>query len=414
MASLMIGLAFVAALSMTGTGPDGEGNPHRLATNCALELPEASPTTTSIGHPYSGRLRDGVRLPHSGPFHDVQRSTRRRNWVYGTGYLVRGILRAGEAIMQTHPDGPPLVLGNLSRRGGGDIRFSRSHNTGRDVDIAYYMEDLDGRPVPSEYHRFGPDGRSIDAPDQYKLDIPRNWAAVKAFAQSPEFEVQWIIVAPYIENMLLEYARTQGEPEAFIDQMERMMMLPSWAKVHDNHIHLRVLCSPTDWSRGCRNGGPVWPWNHHMRNALVEATQETVPKLESDVVSERLRALRTLSNRRVYTSVLDISPLLNDPNPAVQRRTQDTVLDLLTEANAATVLAIAQEAPPRVAARLLAAALPLAGKDAVETARSLVEGTHPLNLGELRRTHRRTLLSTAEAVLRAQVPPPGASAQPSP
>ena len=182
-----------------------------------MSLPADNAGTASIGHPYTGKLRNGVRLPPSGPYHVAQRSTRARNWLFGTGYLVRGIMVAAESVARLHPRGEPLVVGNLSRREGGNIKLSMSHNSGRDVDFAYYTVDMAGKSVPSEYHRFGADGISLDAPAKFKLDLARNWHLLKSLIESTQLEVQWIIVAPSIEKRLLGYAAAKGESKELID-----------------------------------------------------------------------------------------------------------------------------------------------------------------------------------------------------
>lgn len=380
MPTTIIGLTLIASLALAGDGPD-----HRAVDGRSeLVLPEARPSTVSVGHPFTGRLRDGIMLPARGPFHSVQYSTNRRKWLYGTAYLVRGVLTASEEIEEEVPGGEPLVIGNLSRRGGGDITMSMSHNSGRDVDFAYYMADLDGRSVPSKYHRFREDGRSSNAPGRFKLDIPRNWAAVKTFLLNTEFEVQWVIVAPYIERLLLEYATEIGEPDELVFRAERVMMLPGYAKAHDNHIHLRVLCSPEDWERGCKNGGPVWPWSSRMVGALDLARRALRDDLADGDAHVRLRALKQLRERAIDTAVIDVSPLLADIERPVRIAAEETMLALTTEATAATVLKIARWAAPGVAVSLIDKALPLAGSEGLRTAHELLEGTHPVleaNLG---------------------------------
>jgi len=393
-----IALISIACLSLLATSHDG---PVREA-GAAVEsmLPVAPESTTSLGHPFYGRLRDGIRMPAQGPNHKVQRSTIRRDWVYGTGYLVRGMLLAAAELSRLAPDGEPLVLGNLSRRGGGDISMSMSHNSGRDVDIAYYTADLRGNPVASEYHRFRSDGRSRKAPNRLTLDVPRNWAAVKAFMTSTEFDVQWVIVAPHIEALLLEHARAAGEPADLIARAADMMMQPSYAKVHDNHIHLRVLCSPNDWRRGCDNGGPVWPWSSRMIRALDEVRTQVAPSLRSLASATRITALKQLQTQGISTAVPDIAPLLSDSHPKVRRQAQSALVALTTEANAATILKITRWSDPALVAPLIERALPLAGDVGVAMANELIAEHHPVMATKLPRSKRKALLKVARKVLK--------------
>ena len=157
MSAIVIGVTLSwLALSHQGPLPDDDTNE---GDEAAVSLPEPLASTVSLGHPYHGRLQDGIRLPEQSAHHRVQTSTKRRGWTFGTGYLVRGVLVSAQQISRIAPEGEPLIVGNLSKRGGGDIDMSMSHNTGRDVDFAYYTADAEGHSVESKYHKFGPDGR---------------------------------------------------------------------------------------------------------------------------------------------------------------------------------------------------------------------------------------------------------------
>lgn len=397
--------ALIAPLLLGLDGPDGE-----TSARPRVSLPVAPASTTSVGHPYYGKLRDGIRLDAEGPFHRVQDSTVRRDWVYGTGYLVRGLLVSAEAIGRLAPGGQPLVIGNLSRKGGGDIHMSMSHNSGRDVDLAYYASDRDGKPVESKYHRFGPSGRSRSQPGLYRLDLGSNWTAIKTLIVNPEFELQWVIVAPWIEDLLIAHARTLREPEDLIRRAQRLMMQPPWAKPHDNHIHIRVLCSPEDWKRGCQNAGPVWPWNTRMLSALDDARRRISPGLESRQGAVRAATLAELRKREVTTAAVDVAPLLSDPDPAVRKSALETLVALSTEANATTVLKIARWSEARQAATLIETALPLAGIDGLTTARELIDARHPVLDGELPRSVRDSLTKTARRLLERYSEPTSAPA----
>jgi len=343
-------------------------------------LPAADAHSISIGHPYYGKLVGGVKMPLEGPDHTVQRSTRARRWIWATPYLVRGLLIAAKKVQQLHA-GEPLVMGNLSKKGGGDIKMSRSHNTGRDVDYAYWTESLDGTSAKSDYHRFGDNGRSKDAPGKYRLDVKRNWAFVRAMIDSEETELQYLITSPGIERLLLEHAQSVGEPSYIIHRAERMMMLPGWAKPHDNHVHLRVLCTPKDWRAGCNNGGPVWPWAEKMYGALEDARQALYPKLMSSQVSVRMSALRPVAKRRIDTAVVDVAESLAHPKRAVRQEALSTLLAITTEANAHTILKVARLLDPKVAKKLIKKALPMAGSEGLGTARAIQDGTHPIVAG---------------------------------
>jgi len=364
----------------------------------SAQIPD-SPRTVAYGHPYSGKLFGGVALPKTGAHHIVQTATVARRWVYGTDYLVRSIISTAAQVENDVPNSQPLVIGNLSKKKGGDIDMSRSHNTGRDVDLAYYTANLNGESVKSLYHRFDARGRSIAAPGKYKLDLPRNWALVKALIQNKDAETQWIIVASWIENMLLNYAISIGEPATLIMQAEQMMMVPTWAKPHDNHLHIRMLCSPRDWKRGCVNGGPVWSWNKHMLEAMNAAKVPLVAGLKSSKTKTRKEALKKLARRGIHTAFNDVLPLLNDKARSIRKLSLKVLTALTTEANATHVLEIAQSLTGTSAYELTAKALKRAGYQGLSEARHIVDGTHPL-LKQVRSSQKRKLKKLAKRQLR--------------
>ena len=196
----------------------------------------------SVGHPFTGKLVSGVRLTRGEPNYKLRRSTAARGWNYGTSALVRGIRRVAEELAVADRGAAPLVVGNLSRRGGGDLPCSRSHNTGRDVDFGLYTTDKKGRSVPSRYYRFGENGRSLEAGGRYRFDVRRNWNLIRELLSSPHFEVSTLVLNPHLERLVLAHARAAGESAALIERAERLIDLPRYANLHRNHLHVRIAC----------------------------------------------------------------------------------------------------------------------------------------------------------------------------
>jgi murein endopeptidase len=127
-----------------------------LGTGRAAPAPDAStqaiPPSRSLGRPWKGRLVRGVKLPARGPDHltwDPVRNTRpNRAWRrWGTDRLVRLTLVVARDHRAAFPGVPRVLVGDLSRRGGGDfgVRYGRpghqSHQNGRDVDVYYPRAD---------------------------------------------------------------------------------------------------------------------------------------------------------------------------------------------------------------------------------------------------------------------------------
>lgn len=110
--------------------------------------------STAVGLPHVGRLVDGVALPREGPGWvtwdpALDRIPNRPNRLYGTDVLVRKLLAVLESYRRDHPNAPPLLVGDLSLRGGGEIDEHASHENGRDVDV--YYPRLDGRLLPPSH-----------------------------------------------------------------------------------------------------------------------------------------------------------------------------------------------------------------------------------------------------------------------
>jgi murein endopeptidase len=105
----------------------------------------------AVGLPHVGRLVDGVRLPAEGPGWAtwdpvLHRVPNRANRLFGTDTLVRLVLGVIDQYRTAHSDAAPLLIGDLSRRGGGEIDDHVSHENGLDVDV--YYPRLDGRLRP--------------------------------------------------------------------------------------------------------------------------------------------------------------------------------------------------------------------------------------------------------------------------
>jgi penicillin-insensitive murein endopeptidase len=215
----------------------------------------------SVGVPHHGVQTESVELPVRGPGF-------RRFRPMGTNYsgnprLVAGLQAAAAAVDQALPGGAPLTIGDLSARHGGRIPGHNSHRTGRDVDLLWYVTTPAGAPVPSPgFIRVASDGLAeIYETQQYlRLDVPREWLLVKSLLLSNDIAVQFMFVSHDVEALLIEYARSKGEPLDLVWHAETVMLEPSDSAPHDDHLHLRIACSPEESVNGCEGGGPYWEW----------------------------------------------------------------------------------------------------------------------------------------------------------
>jgi hypothetical protein len=175
----------------------------------ATVMPEiAWRDSISLGLPYHGRLIDGVQLPVQSPFWTtwdpaLDRVPDRAYRRYGSAKLIHVLLSVTRAFHEAHPDAPRLVIGDLSRYGGGPLDEHASHQNGLDVDV--YYPRLDGREV---------------APTAVgQVDVPRSQELLSLFlATHPEF----VFVGPH-----LPLHGPSGVVEPLVG--------------HDNHMHVRIF-----------------------------------------------------------------------------------------------------------------------------------------------------------------------------
>ena len=102
----------------------------------------------SVGLPYGGSLIDGTQLPLEGPnwvtWNPVTDSVPNApNRLYGNEHTIRAIVSVTDAYRAANPGAPRVVVGDISREGGGPMTDEHvSHQNGLDVDV--YYPRLDG------------------------------------------------------------------------------------------------------------------------------------------------------------------------------------------------------------------------------------------------------------------------------
>lgn len=214
-------------------------------------------TSISVGKPSRGYLLQGARLPDQGDGFITREIWRARDNRYGTDELVDLVVGVARRMHRVVPD-VKLVVADLSGRGGGErLAFHRSHQSGRDADLLYYMRDASGRPFePDAMHVFNAAGRARDG-SGITVDIPRTWLVIKELITAPEAPVQWVFMYEPIARRLLEHAQQIGEPEALIARARKTLKQPGDSARHDDHFHVRVYCSDADRAYGCVDIGPM-------------------------------------------------------------------------------------------------------------------------------------------------------------
>lgn len=227
---------------------------------CSIPSSIAPGFKGSVGVPHAGFLTDGVELPKQGKGF-VWRT--KVDHHFGLPRTVAMIEAAAAEVAADKPDAPPLYVGEISAKGGGALMPKhRSHRTGRDVDLMFFMSTPSGAPVAGDdFVKFGPDGLGVDRSGKFvRFDVDRQWRLVRALVTSDKAHVQWLFIARPLEAMLVEHAIAMGEPANVISMAEQVMQQPGDSLPHDDHMHVRVACEPEETAQGCDGGGPSWAW----------------------------------------------------------------------------------------------------------------------------------------------------------
>ncbi len=237
-----------AGESAAGEEPDGEAlddsgesaepvpteslsvRPHPLDSWSDTELARAvshdlaSLGPMSLGSPNAGGLINAVQASENPLYKPVSPSG-----AWSTQETLEFLGRALTRVHEQFPDTAPLALGDISGRHGGPSHPHISHQSGRDVDIAYFYND----------------GAAWYARGTAKnLDLTRNWAFIRALIA--ETDVDLILIDRSIQVLLEDYAQRHGEDPSWLSGVFRgvpgkLRPLIRHAPGHATHIHIRFF-----------------------------------------------------------------------------------------------------------------------------------------------------------------------------
>lgn len=302
------------------------------------------PGSHSMGTTSDGHLDAAARLPLDGVGHFVLAQHRERETHYGTDELVGLLLDASVRLNERHPD-TRMGIGNMAVNGGGDIRWSRSHNSGRDADIAFLFHDESGVPIePDTLLTVGP---SLEAwhRDGYYFDVPRNWTLVESLLTSDEADVQWLFIWDPLKRRLLEHARDIGADPDVIARAEAVLHQPGDSAPHDDHFHLRIYCTVEDRLEGCVNIGPVHDHAPEVDEALSARVDELLRGLmapEPEVAAACIDFIERLEPREVAERVAAALP--HQP-PEIQIEIMELLADWDRPGVTGPVVPLAESSP---------------------------------------------------------------------
>ena len=233
------GLALVVGLTICAVEGAGaaRGRSGALENAPSVRSIAAVGSARSIGSPTDGRLEGGIPLAPS-------RELRLKNpqgarW--GLPALVALLERSADRLAQRF-HGSVVVVGDLSRRRGGDIAGHKSHESGRDADVGFFFLGAKGEQIPSaQFHVVDADGIAVDD-RSLRFDDARNWALVEAWVTDPRARVEHIFVADALRARLLKAARERGTYRPVLNRAAIALKQPTTGQAHDDHFHVRIAC----------------------------------------------------------------------------------------------------------------------------------------------------------------------------
>ncbi len=224
----------LAALALLLSAPAHAETPAKELFG-AQKLP-AKLAPGSVGFYSKGCLAGGVAIPIDGPYWQVMRLSRNRNW--GHPNLIALLEKlAAEGVKVGWPG---LMVGDISQpRGGPMLSGHASHQIGLDADI--WLTPMPNRRLTSS-EREDVSAISMLKGDSLYVD-PDIWTPAHAaiLRQAASYgQVERILVHPGIKKKLCD---TVKGDRAWLSKIR-----PYWG--HNYHFHLRIKCQ--QGSPGCK------------------------------------------------------------------------------------------------------------------------------------------------------------------
>jgi murein endopeptidase len=192
-----------------------------------LEVIGPENPSRAVGRTNRGTLVNGERLV-DGPGYTLMKP-----YVWGTNEVITHLLNCLPMVRRQRRwrTAPDVVVGDISRRGGGFLSPHRSHQNGLDVDIGYYLKT---RPHPRIF-------RNVTS---RTLDREKTWRLLKCFLETDQVEM--IFMDHQVQRWMYDYVRTRpgwrrraSELFQYPRSRTRHRGLIRHSSGHRNHFHIR-------------------------------------------------------------------------------------------------------------------------------------------------------------------------------
>lgn len=286
-----------------------------LVHDWLFELREET-RSSSQGQANGGKVDNGCALALKGRSWQFINSIGGRKTNYGTEPLVRLLETTADAMADKFP-GSILEIGNIGKVAGGKITQSKSHQGGRDVDVAFFAMDEKGRRRRmGRFRSFDSGGK---AKNGWTLDVERNWELVKLLIESEDPVVQWMFISAPVKELLLAHARETKEPAALIRRASVILHQPGDSSAHADHYHVRIYCTAWDLAHGCRDYGPLRSHLERDKSLLAERIERFERRAQRGKKTDRFAAIGKLAELAPDRAKGLVGKLLCDADATVVR-----------------------------------------------------------------------------------------------
>jgi penicillin-insensitive murein endopeptidase len=192
----------------------------------------------SVGAPNKGWQLRAARLKKK-PYLVIKKNSKGNS--YGHPALVKMIYRTARDISRSARRSV-LLVGDLSSKKGGALAGHRSHQSGRDADVAFFAKNSKGKPVKLDtFVSFGQSGKAKDGSD-LEFDDWRNWMLVMGWLRDKRAGISHIFVSSGLRRRLLDFARNDKRYRKYHDVAAKLLKQPEDSSPHDDHFHVRISC----------------------------------------------------------------------------------------------------------------------------------------------------------------------------
>ena len=213
-----------------GTSTSGRSGSTSGTAPAALPMVAIPTGSISVGKPNRGKISNSIELPDNKALYTKRKPTES----YGSSHTLHNLQLAIANFRQATGYTGDLVIGAISKKGGGRLRPHSSHQSGRDVDIRLPLKRKGG-----------------NADNMDDVDWDATWGLIQALVATGE--IQYIFLTTDRQKRLYKAAKNAGASK---DMLERLIQYPNKKGTnngivrheagHTAHIHVRFTCGANE------------------------------------------------------------------------------------------------------------------------------------------------------------------------